>query len=137
MKPVTVSQLIPLAFNPTNFRRPTMLSVGFGVSKKFQKIFAGLLWPSTLTGSHSWGGSELFGLGTSAYTSVESDEWDAPFVFDDVFKVFLGFSKVHTFKHLGRFSGVFEVDSDILASGFATFGRVAGLGHVPSHVLRC
>merc|ERR1712223_1029264 len=113
------------------------LGVGFSVSEKFQKVFATLFWPSTLAGSHTWSGGKLFSLGASADTSVESDERNASFVFDDVFKVFLGFSQVHTFKHFGRFSGVLEVDSDIFASGFATFGRVAGLGHVPSHIFRC
>ena len=114
------------------------LGVGLGVSEKFQQVFTGLLWPSTLGSSHTWCGGELFGLGASADTSVESDEWNASFVLNDVLKVLLGLSEVHTFKHLSGFSGVLEVDSNILGSRFATLGRVGGFGHVPSHnVLFC
>ena len=75
----------------------------------------------------------MFSLGGSTTASVESDEWNASFVFNNVFKVFLSFSQVHTFEHLGRFSSVLEVDSDIFASRFATFGWVASLGHITSH----
>jgi len=101
-------------------------------------VFTGLLWPSTLGSSHTWCRGKLFGLGASADTSVESDEWNASFVLNNVLKVLLGLSEVHTFKHLSGFSGVLEVDSNILGSRFATLGRVGGFGHVPSHnVLFC
>ena len=55
----------------------------------------------------------MFSLSASADTSVESDEGNASLVFDDVFKVLLGFSKVHAFEHFSRFSGVFEMASDV------------------------
>ena len=80
----------------------------------------------------------MLGLGASVDTSVESDEWNASFVLDDVLEVLLGLSEVHTFEHLSGFSGVLEVDPNILGSRFATLGRVGSFGHVPSHnVLFC
>ena len=75
----------------------------------------------------------MFGLSASTDTSVESDERDASFVLDNVFKVLLRLSEVHAFKHLGGFSGVLEVSSNILRPRFATFGRVARFAHVSSH----
>jgi len=108
-------------------------SVGFSISQKFQQVFAGLFGPSTLRGFETGARGELFGLSASTGRFVVSEEGNTSFVFDDVLQVLLSLSEIHAFEHFGRFSGVFEVDSDVVASSFARFGGVFGFGHVFAH----
>lgn len=109
------------------------LGVGLGVSQKLEKIFARFLWPSTLASSHAWSGSELLGLGTSANTSVESDEGNTSLVLNDVLEVSLGLAQVHAFDHFGGFAGVLEVNTDVFAARFATLCGVARFCHITPH----
>merc|ERR1712019_76853 len=67
-------------------------SVGFGISQKFQQVFAGLFGPSTLRGFETGARGELFGLSASAGRFVVSEEGNTSFVFDDVLQVLLSLS---------------------------------------------
>merc|ERR1711981_577390 len=111
--------------------------VGLGVSQELEEVLARLFWPSTLAGLHAWRARELLGLGASADTAVEADEADASLVLDDILEVALSLAKVHALDHLGRFAGVLEVNTDVLAAGFAALGRVGRFGHVSSHAVWC
>ena len=68
--------------------------------------------------------AEFLSLGCSTYASVETSERDGLFVFTDIIEVRDCLLQRHAVDCLGRFAGVFEVDSKVGAASFGGLGRV-------------
>lgn len=94
------------------------LSVGLGVLQEGQDVLG------TLNGPASLGDTMDLGLGTTANTTVETTESNSLLVLQNITKESLGLLKAHTLNGHGGFTGVLEVDTEIVSLGHARLGLV-------------